>query len=203
MRPIHPDIMQLGEQVLHLGIIATVSAWMTWLWVHEDIFADIQRWLKRRLREHKAMMKVLYHEEPRRWNQILKQWFIQKLCFGLTCPTCVIHYPCFIFAAIGRYRLIASGWWGFLYAWMFMAFTGDTVLWVLDVMKKGKALEQSTSEAVDAGVTILKRKIKHDEASDSALFLKSQLDIEKARQMGNPVPDEGTGTHNPVNGPSI
>lgn len=203
MRHINPDVMPLGEQIAHLAIISTVSAWISWLWTHEEVFRDIQDYLKSKLESHKAQMKKYFHQRPRPYGRMVKHWAIQKACFGLTCQTCFVHYPALLFTLMGHYRLVETGNWGTLYAWMFVAFTGDSILWLLGVMRKGQRLEEATGEALEAGATLLKRKVQKDETADVAPTTDGGSVKTVSRIQRDGIPERGTGVEMPTSGPRL
>lgn len=79
---------------------------------------------------------------------MIYHWFLQKACTGLSCHTCCGHYPALLFVSTGGYRLIDSGWRGFLYAWFFTAFVSDQTCSVIEYFRTAKKIEKAEADKV-------------------------------------------------------
>jgi hypothetical protein len=227
-------VMPLGEQLSHLAIIATASAWIAWMWTHEEIFKDIQHFLTRTMKHHHACLKRdVKSYNLARWEarearkkakaaknnnnpapppskdkeppppdiwHVLRHWAIYKACFGLTCQTCVVHYPALLFITAGHYRILDPGWMGFIYAWMTAAFAGDGFLWTLEVMKKFVQIEDKGAKAVEYGTRLLQLKVEGNNSNGHTTTTVSMpMQRQSMPNLGDnpmPLPGQGTGAFN-------
>jgi len=88
-------VMNLGEQVVILFLLAVPVACVAWTVTHEEVFREPREYC------------VNKSKDCRRWYQ-------RKFFYLFTCEYCFSHYVTIFFLFVTRYKLIYGDWRGYL-----------------------------------------------------------------------------------------
>lgn len=114
--------------IVRVLTLSVASAWLAWLWTREEIFRECQAYLEDR-------------------SQNGPRWLTRKLCKGLCCETCFVHWP--ILAGVLRWhvRLVEDGPAGLFAAWMVTAFAANLWLTLYSLLRVFRAKLKGGSKA--------------------------------------------------------
>lgn len=183
------DSVTLGKQIAELTVLAAICAWMTRLWIFEEVFRDIQRFLRRRTDELGKKSKEAWQATPRRIGEALLTQVQKRIWFLFHCPTCFVHIPALFFICITKYKLMEPGLLGGFYAWMFTATEADTFMILIAMWKKADRLEGHTTKAVAAAASLLSQKV--NLAIDTRAVPPQRMRPSEGRDANTTTSDEG------------
>jgi hypothetical protein len=96
-----------SAQLVWLFVLAAPVACVAWTVTHEELFAEMQTWCRRR-------------------SQDCRRQYARKFFYLFTCEYCFSHYVAAGAIALTGLRLLMPGWRGALIAWL-------AVVWVANV----------------------------------------------------------------------
>ena len=99
--------MPLSRQIIALFILAIPIASIAWTVTHEEIFREPRDWCAKKSTENRG-------------------FFGRKIFYIMTCEFCFSHYVTVAFLIVTRYKLLYSGWLGYLIA-------GFSLVWVANI----------------------------------------------------------------------
>jgi hypothetical protein len=130
-------IMQIGEQVLWLFILAIPVACIAWTVTHEEIFKEPREYCTKCSKEAKTL-------------------FVRKFFFLFTCEYCFSHYVTIAVLAITGFKLLYGDWRGYFVS-------GFSIVWIANIymslynllrvdLKKEKAEAEIKQEEAEAEI---------------------------------------------------
>ena len=99
--------MPLSRQIIALFILAIPIASIAWTVTHEEIFREPRDWCAEKSKQN-------------------RRFFGRKIFYIMTCEFCFSHYVTVAFLIVTRYKLLYSGWLGYLIA-------GFSLVWVANI----------------------------------------------------------------------
>lgn len=127
------DFREVASQLLTLSVVATVSAWLAWLWVKEAIFSEVQAYCKR--------------QSFQCGRSVLKKfWYI------FTCETCFVHYPILALVVFRGYRLVERGVLGQWYAWIFASALANVLMTCYSLLRVKRRLRETREKVLGRSI---------------------------------------------------
>lgn len=99
--------MPLSQQIIGLFILAIPIASIAWTVTHEEIFREPRDWCAEKSKKSRG-------------------FFGRKILYIMTCEFCFSHYVTVAILILTRYKLLYSGWLGYLIA-------GFSLVWVANI----------------------------------------------------------------------
>jgi hypothetical protein len=100
-------MISLSQQIIALFILAIPIASIAWTVTHEEIFREPRDWCAKKSTESRG-------------------FFGRKMFYIMTCEFCFSHYVTAAFLVLTRYKLLYSGWFGYLIG-------GFSLVWVANI----------------------------------------------------------------------
>ena len=100
-------MMSLSQQIIALFILAIPIASIAWTVTHKEIFREPRDWCAKKRTEN-------------------RRFFGRKMYYIMTYELCFSHYVTAAFLVLTRYKLLYSGWLGYLIG-------GFSLVWVANI----------------------------------------------------------------------
>lgn len=127
--------MSLGQQLLTLVVLALPVASIAWTITHEEIFSAARNYCVR----HSKTCRTVYE---------------RKFFYLFTCEYCFSHYVAAIFLVITRFKLLMSGWRGYLIAGFALVWTANIYMSIFARLRLDIKRERVEISAVERDVEL-------------------------------------------------
>lgn len=127
--------MSLGQQLLTLVVLALPVASIAWTITHEEIFSEARNYCVR----HSKTCRTVYE---------------RKFFYLFTCEYCFSHYVAAIFLVITRFKLLMSGWRGYLIAGFALVWTANIYMSIFARLRLDIKRERVEISAVERDVEL-------------------------------------------------
>ena len=108
--------MLLRVQFAYLFLLALPIACASWTVTHEEVFREPREFCKAKSEECRALA-------------------MRKFFYLFTCEYCFSHYVTLIFLLITRFRLLYTGWRGYLIAWFALVWVANVYMSVFNRLR--------------------------------------------------------------------
>ena len=124
--------MSIQLQIIWLFILAIPIACVAWTVTHEEIFAELRAWCKKRSSGGKTLLE-------------------RKFFYLFTCEYCFSHYVALAFLALTNYKLLYVDWRGYVVAEFALVWISNQYMGIYDRLRltiKSERVEVETQEEV-------------------------------------------------------